>query len=79
MPRLLRRLERRIGGKRVAVLDHFDRVRHVVQRHDAQAPRREHLGQLRALLAIVRANDEFAIARSVELIESAIQPLARCQ
>ena len=61
MLRLLRRLERRIGGKRVAVLDDLDGLRHVGQRDDRKPPRRKQLRQLRALLAIMRADDELAL------------------
>ena len=60
MLRLLGRLEHRIGRKRVAVFDDFDRIRHVIERDDAKAPRREQLGQLEALLAIVGADDQIA-------------------
>ena len=55
---LLRGLQRRVGGECVAVLDDFDRIRQVVERDDRKAARREQLGQLCALLAIVRADDE---------------------
>src|SRR5687768_16780358 len=55
---LVRGCERGVGGKRITVLDDFNRLRKIVERGDVNAPRREQLGELSALLAIARADHQ---------------------
>ena len=57
VPRLLRGLERGVCRKRVAVFDDVNRIRNVGERDHAEAVRRKQFGQLRAFLAIARADN----------------------
>ena len=61
MAGLLRGFEGRVGGKCVAIFDDFDRIWKVGQRRDSKAARREELGELKAFLAVVGADDEIEL------------------
>ena len=56
---LLRGLQSGIGGKRITILDHFNRIWNVFQRDDCETPRHQQLRQFLALLAIVRADNQW--------------------
>ena len=55
---MLRGLESSVGGKSIAVLDDFQRIRKIGERADLEAERREQLDELDALFAIVGADDQ---------------------